>query len=70
MEYSGKVFLTIKEAAQLTGLSIRTLRDGCRRDTMPHIMSGNKFLINAPMLLDDLNRESEAGRRRRKPVEV
>ncbi len=62
MDYQGKMFLTIKETAQLTGISQYYLRNGCRSGSVPHIMSGSRFLINVPMLLDSMNRESKGQR--------
>ncbi|MBQ4424568.1 MAG: hypothetical protein II882_02390 [Lachnospiraceae bacterium] len=59
MQYS-KPFMTIKETVAVTGLSQFYLRQGIKAGTVPYIQSGNRFLINVPMLMDALNRESEA----------
>lgn len=56
-----KVFFSIKEACNETGLSQRFLRDGCKAGTVPHIKSGAKYLVNLPLLLERLNAESERG---------
>lgn len=61
MEYQGKTFLTVKETVRITGLSAGYIRRGCNSGIVPHIVSGNKFLINAPMLIEKLNRESRKG---------
>lgn len=64
MNYNGKTFLTIRQTVEVTGLSTHYLRNGCRTGTVPHITSGNRFLINVPLLIEGLNRESaSAGNR-------
>lgn len=61
MEYIGKPFLTMRETVKATGLSLYYLRNGIKAGTVPHIQSGNKFLVNVPMLIEKLNRESRKG---------
>lgn len=51
---SDKPFLKIKEAAVVTGLSEYFLRKGCRSGSVPHICSGNVYLVNIPALLRKL----------------
>ena len=58
MNYSGKIFISAREAAKLTGVSYPAILKGCNDGSIPHIVSGNKFLINAPMLIEKLNEES------------
>ncbi len=58
MQYQGKPFLTMKETVKQTGLSLYYLRNGIKAGTVPHIQSGNRFLVNVPLLIDRLNRES------------
>ena len=55
-----KPFMTLKEACSYTGLSIGWLRRGCKDGSVPHIVigSGAKYLVNMPMLLEQLNRDS------------
>ncbi len=53
-------FMTVKEACNTTGLSMFYLRQGVKEGWCPHIRSGNKILINVPLLLDRLNKESVA----------
>ena len=47
-----KIFYPINAASELTGLSRFFLRSGCRNGTIPHIMCGNKYLIDVPSLLE------------------
>ncbi len=51
---SRKPFQTIAEACHTTGLAQSFLRNGCRSGVVPHIKSGNKYLINVPLLLRQL----------------
>ncbi|MCD8192739.1 MAG: helix-turn-helix domain-containing protein [Oscillospiraceae bacterium] len=52
-------FAAINRAATITGLSAFYLRQGCQRGIIPHIKSGNKYLINIPRLLEMLNAQTE-----------
>lgn len=49
-----KPFQSISEAVRSTGLSSYFLRRGCKVGTIPHIMSGAKYIINVPALLKQL----------------
>ena len=51
-------YLSILDAASVTGLSQRYLRDGCRAGTVPHVRSGNKYYICVPALLEKLGAEA------------
>ena len=53
-------FQTISNAARTTGFSQHYIRCGCRDKTIPFIMSGSKYLVNVPLMLSLLNRESES----------
>lgn len=53
-------YCRIADACRITGLSQHFLRSGCRDGTIPHQMSGNKYYVNVPLLLEQL-RESERG---------
>ena len=53
-------FQRIPAACRITGLSQSYLRAGCKDGTVPHIRSGNTFLVNIPALLRQLG--AEAGR--------
>ncbi len=48
-------FLKIAEASCATGLSQHYLRKGCKDGSVPHVMSGNVYLVNVPALLRKLN---------------
>lgn len=50
-----KAFMTINEAARVTGLSQYYLRRGVRDGTVPYIRSGTKYLINLPRLLEQID---------------
>ncbi len=58
MNYTGPQFLTIKQAVNATGLSMYFLRRGIEAKTIPFVKSGNRYLINVPLLLEKLNKES------------
>ena len=53
-------YQTIADASRTTGLSQYFIRHGCRNKSIPYIKSGNKYLINVPLLLQCLNRQSES----------
>ncbi len=57
-----KIFLTVKEFCSVSGLSCKMIREGCKAGTIPHIRIGEgenaRFMINAPLYLEQLNRES------------
>ena len=59
-ETANKIYMSRKEAAAFTGLSYHFIRKGTENGTIPHIMSGNRFLVNVPKLLQQLEEESEA----------
>lgn len=50
-----KPFMKIKEASQVTGLSMYYLRNGCKDGTVPCIKSGTVYFINVPRLLEKLD---------------
>ena len=47
-------FMTIREAAEYTGLSQKYLRSGCIAGRIPYVASGRVYMINMPLLLDML----------------
>jgi len=51
-------FQRIKDATRITGLSQSYLRAGCKAGTVPHVMSGNVYLVNVPALLRCLGAET------------
>lgn len=56
-----KPYQTIREACATTGLSQYYLRIGCRDGTIPHVKSGNKYLVNVPALLFSLDQRGQKG---------
>ena len=54
-----KPFMNIREACNYTGLSQRFLRDGCKSGTIPHLMSGNVYMINVKLLMNTLDDMSQ-----------
>ena len=57
-QFTGKPFQSVQEANKSTGLGISYLRKGCRNNTIPHIKAGSKYLINVPLLLQQLEAQS------------
>ena len=56
-------FLSIRDAATVTGLSQKYLRTGVRNGEIPYICSGTKYMINLPALMECLNRKSQPHRK-------
>lgn len=54
---SDQPFQRIPQACETTGLSQYYLRSGCKNGTIPHVKSGNTYLINIPALLRQLGAE-------------
>lgn len=46
-----KLFVKIREAAEITGLSQYFIRRGCRDGTIPCITSGSTFYVNMQAFL-------------------
>lgn len=57
---ANKPFQTIADAARTTGLSQFFIRKACREGTCPHIRAGKTFMVNVPLLVQQLNAESTA----------
>ena len=53
-------FLTIRQTASTKVLSEHTLRLMEKQGRLPGVRSGNRFLVNYPLLLEQLDRESIA----------
>ena len=49
-------FQTIREAVRLTGLSERYMRKLHHDGKLPHVMSGNRVLVNVPKLMEMMDR--------------
>lgn len=54
MTGSMRFFVSIDEAARLTGLSRFYIRKGVRAGEIQHITSGTKYLVNLPALFEHL----------------
>jgi hypothetical protein len=54
----GAVFQPIRGAAEITGLSTRYIRDGCRNGIIPHVLVGSDYRINMPLFMEQLNEAS------------
>lgn len=49
-----KPFMSLRDAANYTGLSVSFLRQGVKDGRFKFLMSGQKYLLNMPELLKDL----------------
>ena len=52
------IYLSIKDTARYTGLSEYYLRTRLREGKIHHITSGTKVLINLPLMLAELEKQS------------
>lgn len=52
------IFQTCRNASKLIGVAESTLRRWCSEGMVPHIKSGNVYLVNIPLLMQLLNDES------------
>lgn len=51
---SHTTYMSVPEASKLSGLSEYFIRSRAKSGDIPHIMAGNKFVINYPKMLDYL----------------
>lgn len=54
-----KQFLSINGTCKATGLSVYFIKQRLAENKCPHIMSGNRCLINVPLFLQQLEEESK-----------
>ena len=54
-------FETIRQTAKLGILSEHNLRLRLAQGRLPGVYSGNRFMVNVPMLMQKLDAESEQG---------
>ncbi len=47
---STPMFVPLKDAVRMTGLSDYCLRSGCQAGTIPHIKSGARYFVNVDAL--------------------
>lgn len=52
------IYLSIKDTARYTGLSEYYLRSRLKEGKINHITSGTKVLINLPLMLAELEKQS------------
>lgn len=52
-------FVSIRDAAKLTGISTFALRNGVRNGKIAHILCGTKYMINYPRLVAQLDEASK-----------
>ena len=60
MEDMTQKFLTIRQTAKTKVLSEYTLRLMEKQGRLPGVRSGNRFLVNVPLLIEQLDLESRA----------
>ena len=56
-------FQSLRGASYLTGLSIGFLREGCKKNSIPHIMAGKEYRVNMPLFMEQLEAEAAANMR-------
>ena len=49
----------IAQASFVSGMSQYYIRQGILNGTIPHIRSGNKYLVNVPAFIEQLNQQSQ-----------
>ena len=50
------IFQSIKDTVKVTGLSEFYLRKLLKSGNLPHTMSGNKVLVNVPLLVEQIEK--------------
>ena len=55
------VFQSIRTTAEITGLSQKSIREGCREGSVPHIRVGSDYRVHLPNFLRMLSELSEGG---------
>lgn len=51
-------FMSIRDQVAVTGLSERYVRSLLKEGKLPHIMVGNRCMVNVPQLIDLINKET------------
>lgn len=57
-----KTYMSIRQAAQATGLGESYIRKGVKQNLIPGFYvagQGSKFMVNVPLLLDQLEKQSK-----------
>lgn len=53
-----KMFQSINAAADISGLSKKFIRAGCKDGSIPHIRVGTDYRVNMPLFLEKLKTDS------------
>lgn len=53
-------YQSIRGAAEVTGLSMGSIRAGCRAGTIPFVLCGQEYRICMPLFLQKLEEEAAA----------
>lgn len=53
-------YQSIRGAAEITGLSMGSIRAGCKAGTVPHIMRGTEYRVCMRLFLQQLEAEATA----------
>ena len=56
--YNGPVFLSIKGTSKAIGTGETRLRKDVKDGKVPYIMRGSKCLVNVPLYIEQLNKQS------------
>ena len=54
-------FQPVSGASQLTGLSMGSIRQGCKDGTIPHLKVGKDYRINMPLWMEQLEEQCKGG---------
>ena len=55
------VFQSIRGAADITGISAKAIREGCKAGRIPHIRVGADYRVDMPIFLALLHESSAGG---------
>jgi len=53
-------FQSIRGAAEITGLSMGSIRAGCKAGKIPFVMCGQEYRISMPLFLQQLEAEARS----------
>lgn len=59
INYTGPVYRTIRDTVKITGLSDCFIRSRCKAGEINHLKSGKKYLVQVPLLLEQMAQEGE-----------
>lgn len=58
IDISKPILVSSKEAAQASGMSEWYVKQGIKAHTIPHVRCGRRVLVNLPLFLESLNKQS------------